>query len=1025
VGIMGKLIERELQGKFLTAFETIFSDEKYRNYDAIQEEGRADITIKESGKPLFFIELKDPLAKDGRSVGNSDVFQREFHRAKRLKINHFGISNFTEAVIHSLTEDVGEDRRENYESRGFPTLKDINRFRDSGNFSKILQNRFKALAEWYLQKAETILKKGEIEKQPLDDIFIRKLQKSIENMAVQLSEIIYEQYSIDGELKREVNRYFSEQGWSVPTEESDFDNFSHISVLMFISKIVFYNAVRDSKNYELNQMKISDSESIEDQFWSFMNHLKLKTDDFELLIGQQNSIESRAIFLDESIARTVIDEVVENSEKYNFSKMEADIIGRIFEELIKPDERHKMGQYFTSSNVVDLINSFAIRRGDEKVLDPSCGSGAFLTGLYKRKKSLGEREHSQLLNQIHGVDISSYPAFLSMLNLSIRDLSQKSYPRIVQKDLFRVAVTNEKKAISLEKVHDSDGKEIDVEFSQFDAIVGNPPYTRQEDIDSYNPNQKSIIENTLNFDIGKEFVKDIPKRTSLYGYFFYRAEKLLKDNGYLGYITSNSWLDVDFGAKMQSFMVERFRVVAIIDSKVERFFDSADVNTNITILQKGTSRRNRTKFVYLKKRLSEVIEDFGTVDRLRDFIEETEKIYEDEFLRINPVLQCRLRTETKWSKFLKAPKIYWDIIEKGKGKWQRLGDIADVRFGIKTGVNEFFYLQEKKGEKTPRGTKLLKNGVGEEWIIEDQFLKPVIKSPREIKGYTVAKEELKFSVLLVNGYTREEIEKRFPYLAKYLNRGEEMGYNERSSLKSRKRWWELPDLEPVKVLTIMSSNEKHRFFYNPDMVIEDARLYGISADKLIFQLLNFSFVQLQIQLAGRSNLGEGALDVKVYEIADLIIPKITKLKSTATNFEDSKVQKSLDREILLSLDYSPDEVETILKELYSAVEDLVNSRLDKAKSVKKTAQKRKKIDFDALLIEFKNELKTLKLDSSKESSQLFKELQEKVKNISPDSKHQKKILSLWWKDKFNKSLPTLAKLQKVEKDLKQGSLSFE
>jgi hypothetical protein len=432
------------------------------------------------------------------------------------------------------------------------------------------------------------------------------------------------------------------------------------------------------------------------------------------------------------------------------------------------------------------------------------------------------------------------------------------------------------------------------------------------------------------------------------------------------------------------------------------------------------SRRNRTKFVYLKKKLSEVIKEFKGVEELRDFIESTEKIYEDEFLRINPVLQCRLLKETKWSKFLKAPKIYWDILKKGKGKWKRLGDIADVQSGIKTGANEFFYLQEVKDGNPPIGLKLLKNGIGEEWLIEEQFLKPVIKSPREIKGYVVKKEDLKFSVLMVNGYSRKEIDKKFPYLAKYLNRGEEVGYSDRSTLKSRKNWWELFE-NSSNLVTLTASNSRHRFFLNKFKVPVNNRFYTIESDKEknIFFSINSMIVQSQIQLNSTS-LGEGVLDVRSYEIADLLVPIIENLKSTAINFEDSEVQKNLDREILLSLGYSSDEVETVLNELYDAVSDLVNSRLSKAKSVKKTAQKRKKINFDNLLNEFKKSLKVSK--SEKISSKLLENLQEKVKYISPDSKHQKKILSLWWKEQFNQSLPTLSKLQKLEKDSKQGNL---
>ena len=72
----------------------------------------------------------------------------------------------------------------------------------------------------------------------------------------------------------------------------------------------------------------------------------------------------------------------------------------------------------------------------------------------------------------------------------------------------------------------------------------------------------------------------------------------------------------------------------------------------------------------------------------------------------------------KWGgKYLRAPDIFFTILEKGKDKLVKLGDIAEVRCGIKTGVNEFFYLDDDQIR---------------EWKIEPEFLKPVIKSPRRL-----------------------------------------------------------------------------------------------------------------------------------------------------------------------------------------------------------------------------------------------------------------------------------------------------
>ena len=49
----------------------------------------------------------------------------------------------------------------------------------------------------------------------------------------------------------------------------------------------------------------------------------------------------------------------------------------------------------------------------------------------------------------------------------------------------------------------------------------------------------------------------------------------------------------------------------------------------------------------------------------------------------------------KWGgKYLRASDIYFTILEKGKGKLVKLGDIADIRFGITAGANDFFYVED-------------------------------------------------------------------------------------------------------------------------------------------------------------------------------------------------------------------------------------------------------------------------------------------------------------------------------------------
>lgn len=65
-------------------------------------------------------------------------------------------------------------------------------------------------------------------------------------------------------------------------------------------------------------------------------------------------------------------------ERYDFTRFGYEVIDRIFERLIAPDERYKLGQYFNPFYVVDFINIFCILSDDDSVLASGYCAGTFL-----------------------------------------------------------------------------------------------------------------------------------------------------------------------------------------------------------------------------------------------------------------------------------------------------------------------------------------------------------------------------------------------------------------------------------------------------------------------------------------------------------------------------------------------------------------------------------------------------------------------------------------------------------------------
>lgn len=243
----------------------------------------------------------------------------------------------------------------------------------------------------------------------------------------------------------------------------------------------------------------------------------------------------------------------------------------------------------------------------------------------------------------------------------------------------------------------------------------------------------------------------------------------------------------------------------------------------------------------------------------------------------------------KWGgKYLRAPAIYFTILERGRGKLVRLGDIAKVRIGIATGANDFFYLKPIELcvsdllSGNAGATVLVRNGAG--WVgeIETEWLHPLLKSPRELKTLRVRPEDLQHLVFMPPDTIREnltelvasgELERRYPYAWAYIQWGERQGYHTNSTCVARKLWWLLEAKQsPIKIPMIYGA----RIFVVETTTFSDTQLYNVIVEQgnalksdLVFALLNSTMLVFQAELGGRNYCG--ALKFQVYEAKNCLL----------------------------------------------------------------------------------------------------------------------------------------------------------
>ncbi len=456
-----------------------------------------------------------------------------------------------------------------------------------------------------------------------------------------------------------------------------------------------------------------------------------------------------------------------------------------------------------------------------------------------------------------------------------------------------------------------------------DIVVMNPPYVRQEKLSLRDKEHYT-----------KTYFLD--RTSDIYAYFMIRALKLLKDGGAAAIISSDKWLEVGYGVKLQ----ERLKphLLAIYGQRRRSF--RADVNTVITVLKNDKLHSNHPiQFIYLERYGGETVINHKSIPR--------------SFLRPG-----------KWY-YLRAPRFFEEVLRPKLT--HKLKDFAEIQRGFTTGANEFFYMKdithlyeadylanpekfEKLGVNAKTGKELIEqgliyveNGVKDQhgryyrFVIDKKDVIPIIKSPKEITGYSIGRPRLLCLYTSNPG--------RFTY--NYIKWGMDHGFHLNPTCQARNPWYRLPDLEPAHILFPMFLKSRFFFGFSSEPIVCDAALYTVypKVDKTTFWVyINSTIFYLTVELYGmRMGGGGGALQLKVNFYEMMPVPNLSKLmidfpsrvlleRRPLPYYEEVKQpdRRELDKAVLRALGFPENELDRLVDELHKAFVWVVEDRLIKA-----------------------------------------------------------------------------------------------
>ena len=434
-----------------------------------------------------------------------------------------------------------------------------------------------------------------------------------------------------------------------------------------------------------------------------------------------------------------------------------------------------------------------------KILDPACGSGAFLNQaleyLISEHKNLQNDlalmgdlfasymvEEEILEHNLYGVDINEDAVEIAKLSLWLRTAKRG---RALTKLADKIVCAN-----SL----------LEMPFSEnsFDVVIGNPPYVRVQGLKSNYENEAKLYE--------EKFVSATGKY-DLYALFLEMSFKMLNQKGKLSYILPHKFLVIDAGIGLRGFLVENKAVENLLHFGSEMVFEDASTYTCIIKL---SHNNQEIKFKYIKPKN---IFDNWEWDEIsyNELNSNTWNLKNSEITNILNTIKS-------------FPKKFKDVFSDSfKGVDITMGD--DVFM-----MNGFFE------ENTFLGYS---NRLEKNITLEKNILKPLLKG-QDIKKYN----QLKTNWYVIyphyldennntKPYTEIELSNKFPLAYDYLLNFKDEFIEKKKRYKTNPEYWyslhrarNINSFETIKLITPFIS-EGSNFTFDDNNSFFNANNYGL------------------------------------------------------------------------------------------------------------------------------------------------------------------------------------------------------
>lgn len=319
----------------------------------------------------------------------------------------------------------------------------------------------------------------------------------------------------------------------------------------------------------------------------------------------------------------ILIEVVAQFQDYSFVRStKTDLYQLVFYKFASQFSKDQNAQFVTPLPLIDFLVSIVNPRNGETVIDPTVGIADFLSVAYVNSQSKLDD------NNIYGFDIDEDMVKLATLNMLLNGDGNAKIKAKSGYGSIETKFQNNGELMNLEPSINQGGawdeRLDDKKLMKFDVVLTNPPFGEDRAFEPKDDKDKELIKC---YELWNKYGG---KKIDLGIVFLENAFRILKINGRMGIVLSNSIASIDTHKEAREWLMNNMRIVAIFDLPANVFAETG-VNTSIIVAYKPvheelTALKERNYQIFFK-----AIEKVGYEVKTKKRVKYFEKTYKVDY----------------------------------------------------------------------------------------------------------------------------------------------------------------------------------------------------------------------------------------------------------------------------------------------------------------------------------------------------------------------------------------------------------